>query len=138
MFNPYAQGGWSNPQNSYSINNGSWENHLPPQMSPYGALPSSVLPSQPKIITLLIIPLDPITGILNCRVIGPNNQTYFVVSTPPNIGAPTVFYNHQGRNVATVEWHEQPLVEVQDAVPRQTTSRWIGVAPNQKYGSSPR
>ncbi|KAF9460319.1 hypothetical protein BDZ94DRAFT_1223288 [Collybia nuda] len=129
MLNPYAQGGWSNSRNSYSINNDAWGNYPPPQPSLYGALPSSTLPSQPTILTFRFTSLN---SVLNCKVIGSNNQTCFTISTLPQAQASTIFYNQQGKNVASVEWHTHPLVEVHGAVPKQYTSRWIGVAPSKK------
>jgi hypothetical protein len=131
MLNPYAQGGWANPQNPHSINNGTWGSHSPPQPSLYGALPRSGPPFQPMIITFLFTSLDP--TILDCKFVGPDNRTYFVISTSPNIGASTVIHDYRGKQVAAVEWDQQPIVQVHDVVRKQAASRWIKLAPDQRY-----
>ncbi|KAF8061841.1 hypothetical protein FPV67DRAFT_1564041 [Lyophyllum atratum] len=131
--NPYAQGGWVNPQNPLSINNGTWGGQSPPQPSVYGALPNASPPSPPKILTFFFVSLNP--TILNSTVVGPQNQKYFDVTTnSPNVGASSVF-RKGGQPVAVIEWHSQPTVEVHGTVPRQAAARWMELSKDQSYKS---
>ncbi|KAG6915920.1 hypothetical protein DXG01_009250 [Tephrocybe rancida] len=131
--NPYAQGGWYNPANPLSINNGTWGSQSAPQPSVYGALPNAIPPAPPKILTFYFVSLRP--NILNSTVIGPQSQKYFDISTSsPNVGASTVFLK-SGQPFAAIEWTNQPAVEVYGLVPRQTTARWMELSRDQSYRS---
>ncbi|GLB35692.1 hypothetical protein LshimejAT787_0212570 [Lyophyllum shimeji] len=131
--NPYAQGGWPNPQNPLSINNATWGKDSPPQPSVYGALPNAVPPSPPNILTFLFVSLNP--TILNCTVVGPHAQKYFDVTTnSPNVGASTIFLK-AGRPFAVVEWHNQPTVEIYGVAPRQAAARWLELSHDRAYQS---
>lgn len=132
--NPYAQGGWSNPANPHSINNGTWGSQSPPQPSVYGALPHAVAATPPTTITFHFVAFSP--SILNCSVVGPQGRKYYSISTSsPNVGASTLFYDPEGQNAAVIEWHQQPTVEVHGAVAKQMTSQWIGLSADRRYGA---
>ena len=74
--NPYAQGGWYNPENSRSINNGPWcPNALHPPT--FGALPPSK--TNPSILTFEFSSFQP--DILNSVVTGPDNREFFQIRT---------------------------------------------------------
>ncbi|KAF5386872.1 hypothetical protein D9615_002128 [Tricholomella constricta] len=131
--NPYAQGGWYNPENPLSINNGTWGGQSPPQPSVYGALPTASSPSPPKILTFFFVSFNP--TILNSTVVGPQSKKYFdVVTNSPNVGASTVF-RKAGQPFAAIEWITQPAVEIYGVVPPQTAARWLELSRDQTYRS---
>ncbi|KAG1869986.1 hypothetical protein F4604DRAFT_1926767 [Suillus subluteus] len=120
--NPFAaQDGW-NAGNGQS----TWDTTVPPP-SIFGALPypsvSSVLPGA---ITFKFTSLSP--TILNCKVIGPRNETYFRVVTD---GGHTMLKDAQSSNIALLEWRDRPTVEVRGLVAKQP----MGFLINVKFGS---
>ncbi|KAJ7141771.1 hypothetical protein C8R43DRAFT_892557 [Mycena crocata] len=121
--NPYAQGGWSNSQNSNASNN-------PPVWgtSPlYGALPySTPLSAAPTFLTFTFSPLD--GTILNSLVLGPNSRTYFRVTTDSNATGFSVIQNPKLESVALVEWRRHPIVEIRDIVSKRATSQLLALS----------
>ena len=131
--NPYAQAGWSNPQNSNSMNNntGHWDPSNPPAPSVYGALPFSP-PSQPaSILTFRFVSLNP--NILNCTILGPQSQPYFRVVTDMNNlhgdKAFTFVENSNGKITSVVHW-SRLSIEVTDIVPKQRLREWLALSPD--------
>ncbi|KAG6851622.1 hypothetical protein C0991_007497 [Blastosporella zonata] len=128
--NPYAQGGWYNPANPLSINNGTWGSQSPPIPSIYGALPHATTPSPPTIITFHFVSLRP--NVLNSIIIGPESQKYFdVITNSPNVGASTVF-KKAGQPFAMIEWTSQPMVDVYGIVPLQAAGGWMELSHDQR------
>ncbi|KAG6829960.1 hypothetical protein H0H87_009620 [Tephrocybe sp. NHM501043] len=131
--NPYAQGGWYNPANPLSINNGTWGSQSTPRPSVYGALPNAAPPSPPKILTFYFVSMNP--NVLHSTVTGSQSQKYFDVTTnSPDIGASTVF-KKAGQPFATIEWTSQPAVEIYGIVARQAAGRWMELSRDQSYRS---
>ncbi|RDB19269.1 hypothetical protein Hypma_013517 [Hypsizygus marmoreus] len=131
--NPYAQGGWSNPQNPLSINNSVWGSQSPPQPSVFGALPSAAPSSPPKILTFLFVSFNP--TILNCTVVGPQSQKYFDITTSsPNYGAASIF-RKANQAFAIIEWHQQPTLEIYGVISKQGAARWLELSHDQGYRS---
>lgn len=129
--NPYAQGGWYNPENPLSLNNGVWGSQSPPQPSVFGALPSTGPAPPAQLLTFTFVAFHP--TILNCTVVGPQSQKYLDITTAsPGVGAATVFRRQDGP-MAVVEWHQSPTVEVQGVIPKQLTARWMGLSQDKRW-----
>ncbi|KAF8224170.1 hypothetical protein L208DRAFT_1410755 [Tricholoma matsutake] len=133
--NPYAQAGWYNPENPYSINNSTWGSQSPPPASIFGALPGVKPPSPPSTLTLIFTSFNP--TILDSTVVGPKFQKYFTISTSRSTsGHPfTMFYKHNGESVAVVEWHQNPTLQIRDIVSMQPTAQWLRPGPDPSYKS---
>lgn len=121
--NPFtAQDGW-NAGNGQS----TWDTSAPPP-SIFGALPyPSVSSALPGAITLKFTSLSP--TILNSKVIGPRNETYFRVVTD---GGHTVLKDAQGSNIALLEWRDHPTVEARSLVVKQPTGQWLRLSTDRR------
>lgn len=117
--NPYAQAGWSNPQNPLSVASNPWFPNAVPQGPTYGALPSSA--SSTSLYTFDFTPVHP--NLLNCTVVGPGHNVYFRIVTT-NDGITTIFKPND-HAMARIEWGHEPIVDVKDVVPRQRASDWL-------------
>ncbi|KAG1823426.1 uncharacterized protein BJ212DRAFT_1262867 [Suillus subaureus] len=122
--NPFAaQDGW-NAGNGQS----TWNTSVPPP-SIFGALPYPSVPSiLPGAITLKFTSLSP--TILNCKVIGPRNETYFRVVTD---GGHTVLKDAQGSNIALLEWRDRPTVEARSLVAKQPMGQWLRLSTDRSH-----
>ncbi|KAF9049499.1 hypothetical protein BDZ89DRAFT_1154387 [Hymenopellis radicata] len=120
--NPYAQGGWFNPDNQNSINNGPWSPTSPPPPSIFGALPFS---SEPKPETILQFVFTFESTILDSTVVGPRNRTYFHIANGQPREGTTLFRDAEGRNFAVIDWQQHPVVELRDLLERQAVSSWM-------------
>ncbi|TFK26551.1 hypothetical protein FA15DRAFT_588045 [Coprinopsis marcescibilis] len=123
--NPFAQGGWINPQNPWST--GSSSGGPPPSI--YGALPSASAHSPPKFVEFQCVALNP--DITNCMVLGPNARHCFVVATSPASSATpsvTLLRNDRGEDVARIEWYQRPSIEARDLFPKQYVSQFLPLA----------
>ncbi|KAF7323974.1 hypothetical protein MKEN_00619100 [Mycena kentingensis (nom. inval.)] len=118
-FNPYAQQGWNNQPNSTS---GS-------RPSMYGALPFPGPPtgSLPTFFAFRFTSFSP--TILNCIVVGPQPEArpYYRVLTDAPMPGVSVFQNTSGTNVALVQWHRHPEVEIRGSVSRKRTSEMLAL-----------
>lgn len=110
--NPYAQGGWYNPQNPASINGEPWRAGLanPPT---FGALPAFDKPS--SALTFTFSSFNP--DFLNCTVIGPQNVKYFDISTPSSTNKTT--FSKPGLPMGSIEWRDHPVVDAPGIIKRQ-------------------
>ena len=117
--NPYAQGGWYNPENSRSINNGPWcPNALHPPT--FGALPPSKTNS--SILTFEFSSFQP--DILNSVVTGPDNREFFRIRT--TTPACTVIYKCGTQTpFCTINWQTYPMVEAEGIIGRQRTGEFL-------------
>jgi hypothetical protein len=120
--NPFAgQDGW-NAGNGQS----AWNTTVPPP-SIFGALPyPSVSSALPGAITLNFTSLSP--TILNCKVIGPRNETYFRVVTDGH----TVLKDAQGSNIALLEWRDHPTVEARGLLAKQPMGQWLRLSADRR------
>jgi hypothetical protein len=121
--NPFtAQDGW-NAGNGQS----TWDTSAPPP-SIFGALPYPFVSSAlPGAITLKFTSLSP--TILNSKVIGPRNETYFRVVTD---GGHTVLKDAQGSNIALLEWRDHPTVEARGLVVKQPMGQWLRLSTDRR------
>lgn len=122
--NPFtAQDGW-NAGNGQS----TWDTSAPPP-SIFGALPYPFVSSAlPGAITLKFTSLSP--TILNSKVIGPRNETYFRVVTD---GGHTVLKDAQGSNIALLEWRDHPTVEARGLVVKQPMGQWLRLSTDRSH-----
>ncbi|KAK0477354.1 hypothetical protein IW261DRAFT_1338517 [Armillaria novae-zelandiae] len=120
--NPYAQGGWFNPDKADSINNTAWSPTNPPQASIYGALPFSSPSTQQSTYKFVF---SYRSTILSSTVNGPNDKAYFRVSNDKPSKGKTLFQNHQGHNFAVIEWQSHPVIEIRELLERQNVAAWL-------------
>ncbi|OJA21570.1 hypothetical protein AZE42_04124 [Rhizopogon vesiculosus] len=114
--NPFsAQDAWNAANGQSSLGSSA------PPPSVFGALPypsaSSPLPNS---VTFNFTSLSP--TILNCKVIGPRNETYFRVVTD---GGYTMLKDARGSNIALLEWQNHPTVEAPNLLTKQAVGRWL-------------
>ncbi|KDR82260.1 hypothetical protein GALMADRAFT_58987 [Galerina marginata CBS 339.88] len=121
--NPYAQAGWKNPQNEYSINELPWQ-RIPVSPPTFG-----VLPSQHDATTILKFTFTFNPNIWNCLVTGPNDLKFFDVATT---GFTTII-SKPGIQCATIQWTQHPSVEVKDVITPQPTAQFLRLSADQKY-----
>ncbi|EAU89308.1 hypothetical protein CC1G_03573 [Coprinopsis cinerea okayama7 len=122
--NPYAQGGWVNPQNPYSINDPRGSGAPPPSI--YGALPYSQSQGPPRFVEFQFTGLNP--DVLNCIVMGPNaRHCYTIATSPASSNSPSVtgIRNDRGVVVAKIEWYQRPSVEAPEFLPKQYAGQWM-------------
>ena len=100
--NPYAQGGWFNPQNPTSINGGTWR-HNPALPPTFGALP----PPEPSPSSLLTFEFAGSPDVLNCTVVGPGGNKFFEIRTS---GAMTTIMK-PGAELGVISWQRHPLLD---------------------------
>ena len=126
--NPYAQGGWYNPQNAHSINSSPWcPNALHPPT--FGALPPAK--TYPSILKFEFSAFQP--DILNSVVTGPDNREFFTIRTPtPSY---TVIYK-TGTPFCIITWRSHPIVEAEGILSRQRTGDFLRLAADNRWGTS--
>ncbi len=117
-FNPYAQGGWANPQHHVNV---PWSLSSPPQPSVYGALPFSYQSQD----TMHRFGFKYEETILRSIVFGPKDRPYFRVAHDLPKHGMTTFTNTEGHDFAVVDWHESPEVEMKGLLERQAVSSWM-------------
>ncbi|KAF5329969.1 hypothetical protein D9611_010509 [Ephemerocybe angulata] len=131
--NPYAQAGWSNPQNPWSVNDNSAQFPAAPP-SIYGALPFAAPRKQSPLLSFQISGMNP--DVLNSIVMGPNARHCFSIATSPaSFHQPcvTVVRNDQGAPIARIEWHQRPVVEVENMIPKTMASQLLPLARDMSY-----
>jgi len=121
--NPYAQAGWYNPQNPYSVGNGGWSPSGHPPT--FGSLPP--IENRPASVLTFEFYLNP--DALNCKVIGPNKMQYFDIKTTLNS---TVIFK-PGDQFGIINWGQQPIVEARGILPRQRTGEFLKLSTDQTY-----
>ncbi|KAJ6511635.1 hypothetical protein DFH09DRAFT_941973 [Mycena vulgaris] len=119
MFNPYSQG-WQNTGGAASSNG---------RPSIFGALPFTSPDTLPTFFSFRFTSFNP--TILNCTIIGPQSRPYFRIVTDAPIPGVSTFQNSNGQNVALVQWHRHPEVEIRNIVSRQRTSEMLSLSPDQ-------
>ncbi|KAF5325373.1 hypothetical protein D9619_009655 [Psilocybe cf. subviscida] len=124
--NPYAQGGWYNPQNPLSINGEPWRAGLthPPT---FGALPT--FDKQSSLHTFLFSSFNP--DFLNCTVTGPGNAKYFEVSTTSDTNKTTI--SKPGAQMGTIEWRGHPIIEAPGLIMRQLSLDFLKLSSDRTY-----
>ncbi|KAJ7148549.1 hypothetical protein C8R43DRAFT_889075 [Mycena crocata] len=121
MFNPYSQG-WQGPGGSSSQNG---------RPSVFGALPFTPPATLPTFFSFRFTSFNP--SILNCTIIGPQSRPYYRIITDSPMPGVSVLQNSNGQNIALVQWHRHPEVEIRSIISRQRTSEMISLSPDQSY-----
>lgn len=119
----------------FSAQNATNDSNSSPSI--FGALPypgsaSSVDPALNTLVTLRFTSLNP--TILDCGVVGPNNETYYRVVT--NGQGFTLLKNAAGQNTALIEWRSHPTVEAQTVGAKQPVGQWLQLSPDRRYVST--
>jgi hypothetical protein len=126
MFNPFAQGGWTNAANP---NAGSSGNNIP-QPSLFGALPYPTRNAAPNFMSFRFTSFSP--TIMDSTVTGSNSRTYFRVKTDvPTVGF-TVIHNSANQPTIIIEWLKHPVIEIRDALSKRQTSQWLALSADQR------
>jgi hypothetical protein len=121
--NPYAQGGWYNPQNPLSINNAPFRPNAthPPT---FGALPP--LDYKPaSVLTFTFAAFNP--DLFNCTVTGPQNKKFFEIRT----SAGTTGIMKPSDQFASIQWGQHPTVEARGVLSRQPTRDFLRLSSDQ-------
>jgi hypothetical protein len=120
--NPYAQGGWYNPQNPSSINNAPWHPNAthPPT---FGALPP--VDNEPTSLTFTFAAFNP--DLFNCIVTGPKDKKYFEIRT----SAGTTIFSKPGDQFASIQWGRHPAVEARGVLSHQLTKDFLKLSSDQ-------
>ncbi|KAJ6579975.1 hypothetical protein DFH09DRAFT_979293, partial [Mycena vulgaris] len=127
MFNPYAQGGWSNAANPNAGSSGRGV----PQPSIFGALPYPTPVSAPTFISFRFTSFS--LTILDSAVTGPKSRTYFRVKTDsPTVGF-TVIHNSANQPMVIIEWLKHPIIEIRDVLSKRQTSRWLALSADKSH-----
>jgi hypothetical protein len=123
--NPYAQGGWYNPQNPQSINS-----TREATSSIFGALPYPTSEATvPTVISFQYVVLNP--NVLNCMITGPTSIPFMNVATQ---GPTTVFRKADGRVLASIDWSNPsfPCVEILSLLSRRPISEWLRLSQDRR------
>ncbi|KAJ7698055.1 hypothetical protein B0H17DRAFT_927853 [Mycena rosella] len=124
MLNPYSQG-WQSAGNSVPTNG---------RPSIFGALPFTSLDALPAFFSFRFTSFSP--TIMNCTVVGPQSRPYFRITTDVPVIGVSVFQNSNGQNIALVQWHRHPEVEIRNIVTRQRTSEMLSLSLDQRLVTS--
>lgn len=114
----------SNPFSAQDASNsGSGQ---PPSV--FGALPyPSASSPLSDAVTFSFTSLSP--TILNCKVIGPRNETYFRVATDASY---TMLKDARGSNIALLEWQNHPTVEAPHLLTKQFVGQWLRLSTDRR------
>ncbi|KAJ7889756.1 hypothetical protein B0H13DRAFT_1626588 [Mycena leptocephala] len=127
MFNPFAQGGWTNAANPNAGSSGN----IIPQPSLFGALPYPTRNATPNFMSFRFTSFSP--TIMDSTVMGSNSRTYFRVKTDvPTVGF-TVIHNSANQPTIIIEWLKHPVIEIRDALSKRQTSQWLALSADQSY-----
>ncbi|KAJ7625791.1 hypothetical protein FB45DRAFT_750882 [Roridomyces roridus] len=121
MLNPYTQA-WQNGQS-----NSNSQNCRP---SIFGALPYSTPDgATPTFFSFRFTSFNP--NVLNCVILGPQSRPYFRIVTDTPLPGVSVLQSSNGQNVALVQWHRHPEIEIRGVVNRQRTSAALSLSRDQ-------
>jgi hypothetical protein len=99
-----------------------------PAPSVFGALPyPSTSSPLPGAVTFNFTSLNP--TILNCKVIGPRNETYFRVVTDAGY---TMLKDVRGSNIAVLGWQGHPTVEAPSLLTKQFVGQWLNLSTERR------
>ncbi|KDR70436.1 hypothetical protein GALMADRAFT_144731 [Galerina marginata CBS 339.88] len=132
--NPYAQAGWHNPENPFSINDGPWHPnalHAPT----FGALPSPT--NCPQSILTFEFRFGSKIGqdVLNCTVFGPRQLKFFDIQT--NSFGRTII-SKSGNPFAAIQWSQTQnncTVEAKGVVALQRVGQFLVLSQDQRVRS---
>jgi hypothetical protein len=99
-----------------------------PAPSVFGALPYPSAPS--NTVTYYFTSFKP--NILNCSVLGPQNQVYYQIVTDNSMPGYTVIKNAEGKNTSLIEWQAHPFVEIRGTLVKQNVMNWLRLSQDQR------
>ncbi|KAK0460924.1 uncharacterized protein EV420DRAFT_1529193 [Desarmillaria tabescens] len=105
---------------------------IPPSI--YGALPwnNSSSSNAPSMHTFYFTALNP--SIINCIVVGLNNDPQFYVTTDSKMPGYTVLKAVNGRSFGLIEWKtDGSQVEIRGVVPKQAAKDFLGLSSDHRY-----
>ncbi|KAF8969227.1 hypothetical protein BDZ97DRAFT_1754819 [Flammula alnicola] len=129
--NPFAQGGWYNPENPNSINTPSWSTPPIRQPSVFGALPSLDAPfAEMGPITFRLAPSYP--DILNCSLFTPRGEPYLEIVTDHHSSRVcTYFRKRDGTLLAFIEWEQQATITISGIISKEPVNQWLALSPDK-------
>uniref|UniRef100_A0A8H7XQT3 Uncharacterized protein n=1 Tax=Psilocybe cubensis TaxID=181762 RepID=A0A8H7XQT3_PSICU len=127
--NPYAQAGWSNPQNPHSINERPSLNAILAACPPtYGALPPYQVDVKENInLTFQFLCAD---DALNCIIIGPNSKKLFEVRTTQNV---TRVIDESNDVFGNIRWSSHPTLEVRGILSERQTRDFLRLSSDKRF-----
>lgn len=128
--NPYAQGGWPNPQNSFSINQTPNASSSDPPT--FGALPQTN-GGPDRIVRFEFCAFSP--DICNCVVVGPNSQrkVFEVRTVQGRSHMRTTVSKENNQIFSFIDWTSHPDVEIRDVLGRTQTRDFLRLSEDQRY-----
>lgn len=126
--NPYAQGGWYNPENPMSINPRVSASYVP---SVFGALPVLDSGTGERSLTFQLVPNEP--DILNCSIFAPNGNPYIEITSDYSSAPCTYFRKRDGTVLAYIEWSQRPMVCIPGILDKVPVSRWLALSADKRY-----
>lgn len=125
--NPYAQGGWSNPENSHSINGRPAWNTISAHPPTFGALPP-IKHQSTLALTFEFSSMNP--DILDCIVTGPTNNKLFDIRT---IQETTRVSKVDNEVFGIIQWSSHPTVEVlRGVLPQRQTRDFLRLSADRR------
>jgi len=83
-----------------------------------------------ELVTYRFTSLSP--TILNCQVLGPQNETRFWVVTEGGVPSCTLLKNPMGAKVALINWQTAPpQIDLPGLVTRQVAAQWLCLTPDR-------
>ncbi|PPQ89353.1 hypothetical protein CVT25_003190 [Psilocybe cyanescens] len=125
--NPYAQGGWYNPENPMSINPRTSASYVP---SVFGALPVLDGSSRERSLTFQLVPNQP--DILNCTIFAPTGNPYIEIASDYSSAPCTFFRKRDGTVLAYIEWSQRPMVCIPGIVNKLPVGQWLSLSADRR------
>ncbi|KAH9481711.1 hypothetical protein JR316_0006238 [Psilocybe cubensis] len=125
--NPYAQGGWYNPENPMSINTRVSASYVP---SVFGSLPVLESGTGERSLTFQLIPNKP--DILNSSIMAPTGNPCIQITSNYNSAPCTYFRKCDGTVLAYIEWSNRPMVCIPGILEKVYVSRWLVLSPDRR------
>ncbi|RDB27907.1 hypothetical protein Hypma_002180 [Hypsizygus marmoreus] len=122
MYHSHPYAGWA-AGHGQSL----WPTSPPPSV--LGALPYPTLPAPSNLMAFYITDFSP--TILNSRVVGPQGQEYFTITTNNEMPGYTVVKNTEGASIALVEWKTPPMVEIRGLLSKRDIKTWLPLSPDR-------
>lgn len=94
------------------------------------SIPGNVAHGDGEPVTYRFTSLSP--TILNCQVLGPQNETRFWVVTEGGVPSCTLLKNPMGAKVALINWQTAPpQIDLPGLVTRQVAAQWLCLTPDR-------
>lgn len=117
----------------FSAQNATNDGNAP---SIFGALPypGSASSVDPPLHTLVTFRFTSLTHtVLDCSVVGPNNETCYRVASDLSGRGYSLLKNAAGHDIAIVEWRSHPTVEAQAVGAKLHVGQWLPLSSDRLY-----